>query len=71
MSKFSDISKEVGWDHKTVYWPTVRQVEASNDLYQVLTWNRFLPSPISNEQRSVIEAVVKRLSELREEAADA
>jgi hypothetical protein len=49
----------------SVLYPTVEQVEASEGVEQVLAWNRFLPSPRDDQQVAVIDAVVKRLGELR------
>lgn len=54
-----------------VPWPTVAQVEACEDVEQCLRWNRSLPSPIAEHQIAVINAVVKRLPELRARDNDA
>jgi len=47
-------------------WPTIEEVEASDDCVQVMRWTRRLPSPATEAQVSVIDAVVKRHRELRE-----
>lgn len=46
-------------------FPTVQEVEASTSVERVLRWSRFLPSPKNDEQVAAIDAVVKRLGELR------
>jgi hypothetical protein len=46
-------------------WPSVEEVERCEDVEACLRWNRFLPSPANDDQVSVINAVVKRLGELR------
>ncbi|HXU04354.1 MAG TPA: hypothetical protein VN903_25510 [Polyangia bacterium] len=46
-------------------WPTVAEVEACENVETCLRWNRFLPSPANDGQVAVINAVVKRLRELR------
>lgn len=51
--------------------PTVEQVEESTDVEEVLRWNRFLPSPRNDDEIAVINAVVKRLAELRAQSNDA
>jgi hypothetical protein len=52
-------------------WPTVAEVEASESVEAVLRWNRFLPSPPDDEKVKVIDAVIKRLGELRARDNDA
>lgn len=52
-------------------YPTAEQVRASDDVEAVLRWNRFLPSPANDEQVTVIDAVIKRLGELRARDNDA
>lgn len=47
-------------------WPTLEEVEAA-DVRQLLSWNRFLPSP-TDEERPAADRVFKRLGELK--AAD-
>lgn len=46
-------------------WPSVEQVEACENVEECLRWNRFLPSPDNDGRVLVINAVVKRLGELR------
>lgn len=46
-------------------FPTATEVAASTSVEQVLRWNRCLPSPRTDAQVKVIDAVVKRLGELR------
>lgn len=52
-------------------WPDVRDVELCEDVERCLRWNRFLPGPANDEQVEVINAVVKRLGELRARDNDA
>lgn len=47
-------------------WPTVEEVERCEDVEAVLRWNRFLPSPTTDAQVAVIDAVIKRMGELRD-----
>ena len=64
MARFSTVSKAVGWAARKVAWPTVEQVTACDDIYQVLIWNRFLPLVDTPAQVAVIAAVRARLTEL-------
>lgn len=50
---------------KRVTYPTVEQVRTAG-IHAVLRWNRFLPSPHTDEERKVVDAVVARLKQLRE-----
>ena len=45
-------------------YPTIQQVEANTSVEQALRWYRFLPSPKA-AQVDVLNAVIKRLGELR------
>lgn len=54
-----------------VAWPTVEEVSACEDVQTCLRWNRFLPPPESDEQVSIINAVVRRLGILRSRDNDA
>lgn len=45
-------------------YPTLEQVSTSG-VTAVLRWNRGLPSPRSDDEVAVLDAVVKRLAELR------
>jgi len=56
---------------RTVSWPTLADVSNCNDVEACLRWNRFLPSPTNDPQVHVIDAVVKRLSELKARDNDA
>lgn len=61
MSNFSEVSKQVGWNPRVVEYPTMDQVEKAlhdRDLKQVLTWQRFLPSPRSDEHRTIMQKIV-------------
>lgn len=52
-------------------WPTIAEVEGSESVEAVLRWNRFLPRPANDGQVKVIDAVIKRLGELRARDNDA
>lgn len=42
MSKWSDLSRQVGWDYDSVQWPSsLKQIEEASP-YQLLSWWRFL-----------------------------
>lgn len=56
---------------RTVAWPTVEEVESCESVERCLEWNRFLPRPTEDAHVAVIDAVVKRLRELREQDNDA
>lgn len=62
---WSDVSKEVGWDARRVSYPTLQDVEKCDDPYTVLSWNRFLPSPQNDDEVGIVNAVVKRMNEIR------
>ena len=64
---WSDVSKEVGWDSRKVAYPTLQAVEKCDDAYTVLSWNRFLPSPQNDEEVEIMNAIVKRMNEIRKE----
>ena len=64
---WSDVSKEVGWDARNVSYPTLQEVEICDDAYTVLSWNRFLPSPQSDDEVEIMNAIVKKLSKIRSE----
>ena len=62
MSHFSDVSKAVGWDKRTVAWPTLERVAEATlarDLHSLLTWNRHLPCAATPAQVAIIERVVE------------
>lgn len=48
-------------------FPTPSEVEATTDVERVLRWNRFLPSPIDDAEVASLNAIVKRLAELRQQ----
>lgn len=50
---------------RTVAWPTLKAVEECDSVYTCLEWNRFLPSPDTDDKVKVIDAVVRRLAILR------
>lgn len=55
----------------TIAWPTVAQVEACESVETCLRWNRFLPRPTEDAHIPILDAVVKRLGELRARDNDA
>ena len=56
------VSKAVGLDYRVVSWPSsVAAVYAASE-YQILEWNRFLPSPQTPLQIQIIGAIVERLA---------
>lgn len=60
MSKWSDLSKQVGLGPKTVSFPTSEQVGRAldeDDFFMLLTWYRFLPSGQTEEQIEIINAL--------------
>jgi hypothetical protein len=48
----------------TAPYPTLTDVEACEDPVQIVRWNRFLPSPRSDEEVEVINGIFKRFGEL-------
>lgn len=64
MSKFSDLSKEVGWSHRACAYPTLAQVESGSD-HQILSWQRHLPSPENSEQEAVMNLVGEKFTAMR------
>jgi len=52
-------------------FPHLQTVLHCEDVEQCLGWNRFLPSPENVSEVEVINAVVKRLGELRTQDNDA
>lgn len=54
-----------------VNWPTAEEVSKCEDVEACLRWNRFLPGPKTDEQVSIINAVVRRLGILRSRDNDA
>jgi len=52
-----NVSKLIGWKHKVVPYPTLKEVWEA-DAVQLATWYRFLDSPTNEEQRKVMKLVV-------------
>jgi hypothetical protein len=64
---FVTVSKQVGLDHRDVSWPTrqmVSDARLSNNLYRVIEWQRFLPSPQTPEQVIIMNMVVEAFGDL-------
>ena len=56
------LSKAVGWDPQNVIYPTLEQVNKASDL-ELLTWYRFLHSPVDEEQIKVMDRIFQRVQE--------
>lgn len=55
----SHTSKEVGWKHRLVSWPTTYpEIKHASDK-QILEWYRFLPTATTEEQRELIDKIMK------------
>ncbi len=52
-------------------WPSLEQVESCENVEECLRWNRFLPRPTEDAHIPILDAVVKRLGELRSRDNDA
>jgi hypothetical protein len=52
-------------------YPTLAQVQATNDLVTLLRWYRFLPSPDPGEQVTVIDELFARCHRERKRQGDA
>lgn len=68
MSRWSDLSKAIGWERRTVPYPTADQVllaRTSHDTRSLLTWCRFLPSPASGAQEALMRLILDGLKEER------
>jgi hypothetical protein len=48
---------------RTVSYPTLKEVEDCTDSTTLLLWYRFLPSPVNEEQRKIIDEIcVQRIN---------
>lgn len=71
MSLFSELSKEVGWEHEKVEYPTTKDVRdaltrhSHHDLFQLILWNRFLKTPESPKQVKIIKLISEGLANMR------
>lgn len=66
MSKYSDLSKAVGWDKRRVEWPeSFEEIEQATDK-QIFEWYRHLPSPIDTRQIDLLSAIVERFKDINE-----
>jgi hypothetical protein len=56
-----ELSKKVGWFPRPVHWPyDLKEVDAASDE-QLLEWYRFLPSPVDEKERALINRIIERL----------
>ena len=55
------LSKEVGWDKRTISYPTLEQVKSCTSHYQLLIWYRFLTSPENKDQEQIITLICERV----------
>lgn len=63
-----EVSKAVGWEPRTVPWPTLERVGravATEDAVALLTWNRFLEPAHDDEKREIIDCIVRGLELVR------
>lgn len=68
MSRWSEVSKAVGWDPTPVSYPTIDQVllaGARRDTHSLLRWTRFLPSPANHAEQIVMKMIVEKAAEER------
>lgn len=75
MIEWSNISKRVGWDKRTVEYPTMARVGELHDnmlscdadaLVELLTYHRFLSWPETEEQREISKAIANLIKTGRE-----
>lgn len=69
-TRFSDVSKAVGWESDAVPWPLIDMVGdaiARRDCESLLRWNRFLPVASTSEQTEIIKVIVDGLRKVRGE----
>lgn len=67
--KFCEISKEVGWEHRDIKYPSLIEVQdALRQKYmkQLLIWQRFLPSPDNIIHKKIIDMICDGFYNLRE-----
>lgn len=64
--QWSNVSKIVGWDEREVQYPTMMEVEYlekamqksdTDAIIKLLTFHRFLKSPVGEDQTKVIEKI--------------
>ncbi len=66
-----NISKTVGWDPRPVFWPSISDAHEAiqrKDAVQICIWLRFLPSPINDNQRTIINRLFDAYPEIRDAA---
>lgn len=56
-----ELSKSVGWEHQSVSWPSLEELESASD-YSILKWYRFLPSAITQEHKEIQEVLYKMVT---------
>jgi hypothetical protein len=70
MTKFTRISKQVGWDKLQIEtYPTIESVQQAydqGDLTQVLTWYRFLRSPADLHEQMILTELAQAFTKLRD-----
>ena len=64
MSDFSCLSKQVGWDKKTVSYPQNKEEIAKANDFQILSWHRFCSSPENEEQINFINLIFERFKQI-------
>ena len=66
MSKWSNLSKDVGWDRggSIQSFPSLEEVATLND-FDVLWYNRYLRSPKNDDEVEVLNHIVFKLGEVR------
>jgi hypothetical protein len=73
------VSKIVGWDKRTVEYPTMEEVNRFREIasrgelsgiVELLRYYRFLKSPENNEQLHIINKVSNAVTEFREKYCD-
>lgn len=64
MTRINSItSKNVGWEPRHVSYPKSEDAIKSATNEQVLEWHRFLPSPMDEEQRRLLNAVTTEFAD--------
>ena len=74
-TRLARLSKAVGWNrgiHKAMSYPKQEEVvnainyqHRDEEAMKLLSWNRFLPSPVNKYQRAIIDLVAGGMAKLR------
>jgi hypothetical protein len=74
MSRHSEISKELGWDHNVLHYPSLMRAEkaaeeakgGNESAYRdLMAWMRFLTSPKDDGEKRIIDVIAAGFGEAR------